>query len=166
MSKRKNTALLLFAFVALILTSLIITYQHVLQSIREDLIETLDTLEIEYVDTTLKVNSRIIMLNISIKIENRAKYTVIVDSIKMNVYINNIFVSAANPYSQSTVFSILPGEKSTMVFICSTSNQHVMEMIRKGNCILYGNGTISGHISHLFFFISYIKQFSFLYEIS
>lgn len=127
--------------------------------------ETLNTLDINSIDATLTTNLRIIMLNISLKIENRAKYTVTVDFIKMNVYINNILVGSANPYNQPIIFSILPGEECIMSFTCSTSNQNVIEVIKKGNYIVYGNGTIRGHISYHFIYVSLTQQFNVLYEI-
>ena len=162
MSKR-TVLYLLFVSILLVSTSVMI-YLHTLQDIREGLMETLKTLDVYSVNTRL--NDNLVTLNVSIKLENKAKYTVTVDSIQMKVYVDNIQVGSANPYNQPISFDVAPGEKCIIFFTCSSINRNIMKIMNKGSYVFCGNGTVKGHVSYYFITVSHVQLFNVMKTIS
>ncbi|MGF3572882.1 MAG: hypothetical protein ACQXXG_05605 [Candidatus Bathyarchaeia archaeon] len=160
MSKKRILAYLLFALIAL--TIFVMVYFYILGNTLQSLIDTLKTLDIYSVEAiSSTVNPPYIVLNLSLILENRARYTVTVDSIQMKVYISNTYLGSVNPYKQITSFNIPPNEKCLVSFTCTSNNQKIIEVASSGKYIIYGNGTIMGRISHYFFIsVSYTHQFS------
>jgi hypothetical protein len=126
--------------------------------------DTLKTLDIYSVNTLL--NGNLVIMNVSIELENKAKYTVTVDSIQMKVYVDNIHVGSANPYNQPISFDVAPGEKCIIFFTCPSINRNIMEILNRDSYVICGNGTVKGHASYYFITVSHVQLFNIMKTIS
>jgi len=161
MNKRQLKLIITILITFLSTLTLIIVYLKILDTLHENLTNTLETFDIHSAQIIdLNNNPPLVKLNVSFVLENEGKYSVTINLIQAKLYINNEYLDSLNPYTQITSFDVPAGEQFIIFVTCKSNKQKIIEIIiNDRDPTLSGNGTIMGHASYFFIRTVYTRQF-------